>query len=98
MASYYEGRLALIAGGSEGIGRAIAAKLVAEKCGVIIGSRTDKTRDEALAWLKTQRASSDVLVEGLTLDVTDTASVHGFVETATSCYGRPDFLINCAGF
>ena len=88
------GLAAAVTGGSEGIGRAIAATLAAEGCDVAIGAR----RLEPLQLAATEiRSATGRRVESLPLDVTDAQQTRDFVETAAQRLGRLDILVNNAG-
>ena len=88
------GLAAAVTGGSEGIGRAIAAALAAEGCDVAIGAR----RPEPLRLAAEEiRAATGRRVEPLPLDVTDARQPHDFVQAAAQRLGRLDILVNNAG-
>jgi NAD(P)-dependent dehydrogenase (short-subunit alcohol dehydrogenase family) len=85
--------VAIVTGGSRGIGLAIARKLSAMEATVIITAR-----DEVMA----QQIASDMVsrgrrAEGLHCDVTDLDSVNVFGEHVRNNYGRVDILVNNAG-
>lgn len=87
------GSVAIITGGSRGIGLAIARKLSAMDVTVVITGR-----DQAMV----QQVASDLngqghRAEGLPCDVTDLASVSVLGEHVRSTYGRVDILVNNAG-
>jgi 3-oxoacyl-[acyl-carrier protein] reductase len=80
-----EGKLALVTGGSRGIGRAIALELGRAGAEVVVGYRTGREEAEAVASEIGGRA-----VEG---DVSDAESAKALVEAA----GDLDVLVNNAG-
>ncbi len=87
------GSVAVITGGSRGIGLAIARKLLAMDVTVVITGR-----DEAMV----QRVASDLNIqghraEGLRCDVTDLVSVSTLSDQVRKTYGRVDILVNNAG-
>jgi NAD(P)-dependent dehydrogenase (short-subunit alcohol dehydrogenase family) len=88
MTSEFEGRTALIIGGSTGIGHA-AAKLVLERGGaaVIVG------RDEAKLHAALDALSRVGAVRGERADITDRGDRERLMETV----GRVDLLVNAAG-
>src|SRR5688572_2209609 len=71
------GRRALVTAGSRGIGRAIAAELVAEGASVCISSRSPDD------------AASELGVAGIAFDSADVDGVPSFVESVESSLGGP---------
>src|SRR5262245_20446825 len=86
------GRVALVTGASRGIGRAIAHRLAAAGATVVAGARGDHARETA-----EQIASAGQQAEGLSLDVTDPASIEAAVAAVLTKHGRIDVLVNNAG-
>lgn len=87
------GRIAIITGGTTGIGLACAKALIASGHRVAIGARG--AGDLALqADLKAQ-LGTDTLVARL--DVADRAAVEAFVAQVRVALGRPTILVNAAG-
>lgn len=94
------GRRAIVTGGSKGLGKAIAAELMAEGASVVICSRHADELDAAAAELSKQAAASGTpwgSVVGLVCDVTDPDQVETFVEAASAALGGLDILVNNAG-
>jgi 3-oxoacyl-[acyl-carrier protein] reductase len=87
-------RVALITGGTRGIGRGIAMRLAKEGARIAIGYRTNKNiAQNTLRQL--QAAGADcVAVEA---DITSAARCEQFVNTVTERFGRLDILINNVG-
>jgi 3-oxoacyl-[acyl-carrier protein] reductase len=86
------GRRAIVTGGSKGLGRAIAAELLAEGAAVAICARDQAELDQTAAELS---ASGDITA--LPCDVTDPAQVEAFVAGAAEALGGIDILVNNAG-
>lgn len=89
----FEGRVAIVTGGLQGIGFAIAKELVQQGARVAIGSRRG---DDAGSSANARQAVGEKGIVGA-LDVASTESVERFVERVRSSLGSPDILINAAG-
>ena len=90
MSSRLDGTVALVTGGSSGIGEATAVALAAEGAAVAIAGRR-KDRLDALA------ARIDGSVLAIEADLTDEAQARGAVERTVAELGRLDTLVNNAG-
>jgi NAD(P)-dependent dehydrogenase (short-subunit alcohol dehydrogenase family) len=84
-----KGKSALVTGGLRGIGRSIAAALLAEGCDVHVGDVNAGER--GAEEIDGRRAHL------LYLDVGDAAGVHRAVDGIVAGGGRIDILVNCAG-
>ena len=89
-----DGKVALITGGSDGLGRAAAARLLAEGARVAICARRRPHLEAAAAEL---RAQSGGEVLAITADVARAAGCRRFVEEAAAAFGGVDILLNNAG-
>ncbi len=87
------GRVALVTGGSRGIGRGVAACLAAAGAQVVLTARSLEAAERAAAEL----AASHGAVRGLALDVTDAASVTRGVDVLLQDYGTIPILVHNAG-
>jgi len=88
-----DGRRAVVTGGSKGLGKAIAAELLAEGAQVVICSRNQAELDEAAAELGKPGGT----VTALRCDVTDPGQVAAFLDEAAAVLGGIDILVNNAG-
>jgi 3-oxoacyl-[acyl-carrier protein] reductase len=88
------GKAALIAGGSSGIGKAIAKRLIEEGCRVAICARDDARRNAAVAELS--QGKKDAAIE-VPVDVSDHAAVQSCVAKAHAALGRIDIMVFSAG-
>lgn len=93
--SKVKGQVALVSGGSRGIGRAVVETLLAEGLRVYFCSRSQESVDEALAELR--RGGGGERVFGRAVDVRDEAAVGRFVAEVEKEAGRIDVLVNNAG-
>lgn len=84
-----EGKIALVTGGSQGIGAGIAKMLAAAGAHVIVAARTEEKAKEVAATLPS--------AQGLRLDVTDAASVQGVLKAIVEQHGKLDIVVNNAG-
>jgi 3-dehydrosphinganine reductase len=91
------GKLALVTGGSRGIGLAVSKDLVARGASVWIAARDRERLDLALHEIEAVRPSDQQAVGTLTLDVADAAQVAAVLGAFCTKTGVPDLLVNCAG-
>lgn len=84
------GRTAVITGGAQGIGLAVAQKLVASDARVVLWDMRADLLDQAVAGLGAQATSR-------LLDITDYAAVAAGVAAAEASFGAVDILVNSAG-
>jgi NAD(P)-dependent dehydrogenase (short-subunit alcohol dehydrogenase family) len=87
------GKVAIVTGGSRGIGKAIALALASEGADVVIVAR-DKTALEAAAAEISQKTGR--AIKAISADTGDDGSVKAMVAAAASTFGRIDILVNCA--
>jgi 3-oxoacyl-[acyl-carrier protein] reductase len=89
-----EGKIALITGGSRGIGAAIAKRLAADGANVTI--TYTKGADAAASVVKEiERAGQKAIA--IQADATDAGAVEAAVEKTVATFGRLDVLVNNAG-
>ncbi len=88
-----DGRVAIVTGGSRGIGLAIAQALGAEGARVAVASRTQRELDAARARLE----GAGVQAMALATDVAKLADVEALVDAVATRWGRVDVLVNNAG-
>ncbi|HEX7230208.1 MAG TPA: SDR family oxidoreductase [Candidatus Binatia bacterium] len=88
-----ENKVALITGGSRGIGKAVAAAFAREGAKLGLCARSADELQQTVAELRGMRADA----QGWTCDVTMEASVKEFVHGALTTFGRIDVLVNNAG-
>ena len=89
----FTGKVALVTGGSAGIGRAAAVAFAREGAKVVVASRRNKEGEETVQLIK--RAGSDGFF--IKTDVAKAADVKAMVEKTVATYGRLDYAFNNAG-
>ncbi len=88
--SEWDGKVALVTGGSRGIGRAIATAFTERGVTVVLTGRT----------LETARAAADELgaaATGIAMDVSDRTAVDTAIKSVLEKRGHIDILVNNAG-
>jgi NAD(P)-dependent dehydrogenase (short-subunit alcohol dehydrogenase family) len=93
MAAQTGGKLALMAGGTGGLGRAVSLAFLEKGWTVAV---TYRRREEWEALQSAAGASKDRL-EGYGVDVTDETAVGGLIDGVARKHGRIDVLINTVG-
>jgi NAD(P)-dependent dehydrogenase (short-subunit alcohol dehydrogenase family) len=88
------GRVALITGGSRGLGKAMARAFADAGADLVLCSRHD---EELQAAADEIRRATGVRVECFTADMSRRENVVRLAETATSAMGKIDILVNNAG-
>jgi 3-oxoacyl-[acyl-carrier protein] reductase len=91
--SQLSGKVAVVTGGTRGIGRGITSKLVELDAHVILTGTNAKNAAQAASEICPDRQKC----EGLACDVTDLSSVIALGKSARDKYGRIDILVNNAG-
>jgi 3-oxoacyl-[acyl-carrier protein] reductase len=86
------GRVALVTGASRGIGKAVAFTLARAGATVVAGARGDHAAPTA-----EEIAVAGGRARGVSLDLTDAASIEAAVKLAIEELGRIDILVNNAG-
>jgi NAD(P)-dependent dehydrogenase (short-subunit alcohol dehydrogenase family) len=89
----FSGKLALVSGGTGGLGRAVTLAFLAEGARVAVPYFDEKEFDEVRAAAREHAAS----LEGQNVDVTDEAAIHTFVDATLAKHGRLDAVVNTVG-
>jgi|MGYP003689108533 3-oxoacyl-[acyl-carrier protein] reductase len=87
-------KIALVTGGSKGIGLAIAQELLNEGCRVCIMSRSKKNLEDAINKLDNKFALNINTFQG---DISESSSFEKLQDHLLSSFGLPDIVINNAG-
>jgi 3-oxoacyl-[acyl-carrier protein] reductase len=88
------GKVAVVTGGTRGIGRAIAESLTDEEVAVVICSRRQRDVDRTVAECRRRRKGR---VAGIACDVGEYRQVQRLMEFVVREFGGLDFLVNNAG-
>jgi NAD(P)-dependent dehydrogenase (short-subunit alcohol dehydrogenase family) len=87
------GKVALVSGGSRGIGKAIARQLALEGADVVVSARGEvalRATAEEIA------AETGRRIVPIAADTSSDASIEALVAGAVAAFGRVDILVNCA--
>ena len=87
-------KVAIVAGGSRGLGKAVALTLAAEGCRVALAARGE----EALAEAAAEVEAAGVRVLAVPCDLTRAEDAERLVRAAADEFGRIDALVNCIHF
>ena len=82
-------KIALVTGGSRGIGAAVARRLAADGCTVVVNYRDAQAQAEALA--------AEIGGLALQADVSDPVQVGNMIDTVLEKFCQLDILVCCAG-
>ncbi len=88
-----DGRVAIITGSGQGIGRTAALLFAREGASVMVADIRDDTRQETAAMVGRSGAAAITAH----VDVTDRADATAMVESTVDAFGRVDILVNNAG-
>ncbi|HEX8659391.1 MAG TPA: SDR family oxidoreductase [Hymenobacter sp.] len=89
-----QGKIALVAAASKGLGRAVAEELAAEGASLVLCARGEAALQETCAAIV---SSTGVPVLGIAADVANPADVTRVVQAAQDRFGRIDILVTNAG-
>ncbi|MDX2167038.1 MAG: glucose 1-dehydrogenase [Deltaproteobacteria bacterium] len=90
-----EGRVAVITGGGNGIGRATALRFLAEGAAVVIADLNPQSGEETLALAN--QAGAGERIRFVRCDVTREADIAAAIAAAPQAFGRLDCVFNNAG-
>ena len=93
-------RVAFVTGASRGVGKALALRLAAEGCDVVVAAKTADPDPKLPGTIHETAHEIEALGRralAVKLDVRDDAAVEAVVGQALARFGRVDFLVNNAG-
>lgn len=93
MSAEFSTRVAFVAGGTGGLGRAVSLAFLEKGAQVIVSYR----KPEEFDLLRAATGAGGSRLEGHRIDVTDEAAVSQLVETVFAQHGRLDALVNTVG-
>lgn len=89
-----DGKVAIVTGGSQGIGEAIATRLAREGAAVAVNySRNDATAQQVVADI----AAAGGMAKAFRADCSSVADIQRFIGEVGEAFGRIDILVNNAG-
>lgn len=88
-----DGRVAVVTGGSSGIGRAITGALARAGASVVIVARREKELADTVGEL----AADGCRAAWVSADLSTGDGVRTAADEAAALFGEPDILVNCAG-
>jgi len=89
----FDGKVALVAGGTGGLGRSVSLAFLAEGARTIVTYRAEAE----FGALREKAGPHAALLEGQTVDVTDESAVRGLVDGIVARHGRLDISVNTVG-
>lgn len=90
-----EGKVAIVTGGTKGIGFSIVKKFLENKAKVVLFGSREETVNKALEELKSENSNYEVM--GLYPKLTDEEELKKCFENINNIYGHIDILVNNAG-
>jgi NAD(P)-dependent dehydrogenase (short-subunit alcohol dehydrogenase family) len=87
------GRVAVVTGGSSGIGKGMASALARAGAQVVIVARDAARLEESVAGLRAEGCT----VGWTSADLADRDALDEAASSVASVFGEPDILVNCAG-
>ena len=90
-----KGKVAIVTGGTRGIGLAVVKKFLDNGAAVVLCGSREETVNQALAEIKSERPEAQA--EGAWPDLTSLAEVQKMASDVYEKYGKIDILVNNAG-
>ncbi len=93
MTTRLDGKVAIVTGGGQGMGRAVSLRLAREGATVVVAELVPRHADEVANEIRAQGGTASAIVT----DVSRLADVRRLFEETGSVHGRCDILVNNAG-
>lgn len=93
MGERYSGQVALVAGGTGGLGRAVSVAFLEEGAAVVVTYRKQNEFED----LRRAAGTDASRLEGHSIDVTNDAAVHQMISSVVAKHGRLDAMTNAVG-
>ncbi|NOZ71374.1 MAG: sorbitol-6-phosphate dehydrogenase [Chloroflexi bacterium] len=94
MTKTLEGKIALVTGGAQGLGRAICERLAREGCHVVVADLNFVGAEETAADIAATTGQEVIAVK---VDVTNESEVEALMQEAIDAFGRLDIVVSNAG-
>lgn len=94
MVSSLENRVAVVTGGSRGIGKAISLELARRGAKIVVNYVKSTTKADEVVKMINEQGGAALSVQG---DVADSKQASGIIDAAVEVYGTVDILVNNAG-
>lgn len=94
-ANRFDGRVAVVTGGAQGLGKAIALRILDEGGSIVICDRDEELGEQMTAELGRDESAGRAIF--LAVDISNEASVASAFQQAFERFGRLDILVNAAG-
>ncbi len=94
MLNTFQDKVALITGGTSGLGRAISLEFAKSKANVVVSGRREKEGKETVQMVESLGAKA-IFVK---CDVTRSEEVKNLMDTTIQNFGKLDFAVNSAGY
>jgi 3-dehydrosphinganine reductase len=94
----FKDKIAIVCGGSKGMGKATASEIIKLGGSVAIVARGLDALNKAAEELKSQKVEESQFIEIISCDTTDMNKLKPLFEEFIEKYRVPDYLINCVGY